>query len=209
MGSVLVYGILQHSANKAGRDMKSKEQLHDELLMTQATNGNNTAFAELVARWTPRLYYYIKKLVIHECDVDDILQNVWLALYRILGEIRDISQYRVFLFATARCKAIDYLRRKKCRMSVEVSADWGQEPIYDQEAGEEEIDSERLHQALDRLDASMRDILTLYYLRELSLAELACVLDIPQGTVKSRLHYARKALRKEIERYGNASATTD
>ena len=188
--------------------MKSKEQLEDELLILQASNGNTTAFAGLIQRWTPKLYYYIKKLVIHECDVDDILQNVWICLYRTLGDIRDISQYRVFLFAIARSKAIDYLRRKKRRMFVEFSMDFSQEQILEQDVVEDCVDVEKLHLALDCIDVSMRDILTLYYLQEFSIAELAAILRIPEGTVKSKLYYARKALRKEMENYDNASSRT-
>ena len=132
--------------------MKSKEQLYDELLILQATNGNTTSFAELIRRWAPRLYYYVKKLVIHECDVDDILQNVWICLYRTLGDIQDISRYRVFLFAIARSKAIDYLRKNNRHRFLEFPENFGQEQIVEQDAGEDWADMEKLHLALDRLD---------------------------------------------------------
>jgi RNA polymerase sigma-70 factor (ECF subfamily) len=185
--------------------MKNKEQLYDELLIWQAANGDQEAFAHLIQRWSPKLFYYVRRIVAKECDVEDILQNVWLSLYRSLGNIRDIAQYRVFLFSIARSKAFDHLRKKGRILRQEIPLDFDEEQQPScPDATEQYIKAEEIHNALEHLDHPMRDLLTLYYLNELSLEEIAGILKIPSGTVKSRLHYARNALRKEIERYDNA-----
>lgn len=179
--------------------MKTKEQLYDELLIMKARDGEDEAFSELMSRWVHQLFYYVKRMVSKESDVEDILQNVWITLYRSLENINDISHYRVLLFTIARTKTIDYLRKEKRWKFRELSPKIIEDQIFKEESLHRIINAEQLHNALALVNTQERDILTLYYLQEFSTGEIAKIMRIPLGTVKSKLHYARKALQKVME----------
>ena len=172
--------------------MKSKDQLYDEILLLKASNGDHQAFSEFVKRWTPKMFYYIKRLVSKDHQVEDILQNVWINLYNSLGRLKNIAGYRVWIFTVARTKAIDHFRG-------ELRHNW--EPLPEEAVSDfsTELDAEAVHFALGKLKPAVRDILTLYYLDDLCLEEIGKILAIPVGTVKSRLFHARRILRRYIE----------
>src|SRR5262249_21078140 len=136
------------------------------------------------------------RLASSEPDTWDLLQETWLKAFRSIRTIRDPRTLPAFLYSTARHAAIDRLRLKGG------AAD---EPLGDQTALPEENgqimafdNAEQVHHALDQLPLPHREVLTLYFLQDLSIEEIAQVLDVPAGTVKSRLHYAKQAIRQFI-----------
>ena len=142
--------------------------------------------------WEQPLFYYLRRLAASEADTWDLLQETWLKVFRSLQSLRDPRTLPAFLYTTARHAAISRLRRRGAEEpqngTEEASAtDWTF-VAFD--------DAEQVHHALDQLPLLQREALALYFLQDLSIDEMAGVLGVPVGTVKSRLHYGKQAIRQ-------------
>lgn len=172
----------------------------DELLVIRCQLGERAAFDELTERWHPPLWKYVRRLAGEDDAAKDVAQDVWLRVLRGIGRLRDGSRLRPWLFGIARRALMDRLRHQYAAPSgsdidvAELAADQTVDAL------EEEV--EAMEHELARLPATEREVLTLFYLRELSLAEVADVLDVPVGTVKSRLFRARRLLRRGLDLKG-------
>lgn len=169
-----------------------RQLLESELLVTQCQRGDRDAFAGIVRLWERSLFYYLRRLAPSESDTWDLLQETWLKAYRSIGTLRDPRTLPAFLYTTARHAAISRLRIRgtdELQIVLDVAADHDDAAIAFDNA-------EQVHHALDQLPLAQREALTLYFLEELSIDDIAFVLGVPVGTVKSRLHYAKQAMRK-------------
>ena len=180
-----------------GREQRAKE---DELLVTRCQLGERSAFDELTERWHPPLWKYVRRLAGEDDAARDVAQDVWLRVLRGIGRLRDGSRLRPWLFGIARRALMDRLRHQYADPSssdidvAELPADPAMNSLEDELGA--------MEHELARLPAIEREVLTLFYLRELSLAEVAEVLDVPVGTVKSRLFRARLVLRRGLNSEG-------
>ena len=159
----------------------------------QCQRGDRQAFAGIVQMWERPLFYYLRRLTPSEAETWDLLQETWLRVFRSIRTIRDPRTLPAFLYTTARNVAISRLRIRVDE-NQPMSADNGAHDCafiaFD--------DAEQVHHALDQLPLPQREAVTLYFLQDLSLDEIARVLDVPVGTVKSRLHYGKQAIREII-----------
>jgi RNA polymerase sigma-70 factor (ECF subfamily) len=147
------------------------------------------------------LFYYLRRLAPSEADTWDLLQETWLRVFRSIASIRDPRTLPAFLYTTARNAALTRLRKRG--LAVESlngcdEADGATSPGAADWAFVAFDDAEQVHHALDQLPLPQREALTLYFLQDLSIDEIAAVLHVPAGTVKSRLHYAKQAVRRII-----------
>ncbi|MDO8586719.1 MAG: sigma-70 family RNA polymerase sigma factor [Armatimonadota bacterium] len=170
-------------------------------MLIRYRRGDIAALDELVRLWEDRLFYYIRRLVNDEEDAWDALQDTWLALVKGIGKLRETSGLAPWLYKTARNKAMDRLRSKYDDRTVSFDC----EEVPEVADGPEEFafeDAELAHTALAKLSLCHREALTLYFLEDLTIDEISQVLGIALGTVKSRLHYAKKALKAILEEEG-------
>jgi RNA polymerase sigma-70 factor, ECF subfamily len=171
-------------------------RLEEAVWVAQAQSGDAGAFVLLMKRHERPLLYYLRRLVPKGDGALDIHQEVWLDVFRGLSSLQVPEAFRVWIYRIAHHKAARFVRN-------EIRHEELTESLTDDEpAGfaAEELNAEIVHKALEILPAHHREILTLHYLNDLSTAEVGRVLDCPQGTVKSRLHHARIALRRVIKR---------
>ncbi len=170
----------------------------DEWLVVRCQLGERAAFDELTARWHAPLWSFLRRLSGEDDAADDLAQDVWLRVLRGIGRLRDGSRLRPWLFGIARRAAMDRLRAQYAvpASDVDVAALPAAEPSL------LEDDVAVMREELARLPLVEREALTLFYLQELSLTEVAEVLEVPLGTVKSRLFRARQLLRRELEAKG-------
>jgi RNA polymerase sigma-70 factor (ECF subfamily) len=163
------------------------------------------AIAELMERYQHRLYRYLLRLVSQPSTAEDLFQQTWL---RIMERIQDYDPRRSFegwLFAVAHNLAIDYLRRRQPEsldeptFSGETQSDRarsGLPGVLDQLLSQERADW--VARAVADLPVPFREVITLRFEEEMKLEEIAGVLALPIGTVKTRLHRALKALRQVL-----------
>jgi len=165
-------------------------------------SGDAEAIARLVERYQHRLYRYLLRIVSRPSIAEDLFQQTWL---RVMERIRFYDPRRSFegwLFAVAHNLAIDHLRRRQPESldeplpSGETHADLARSG--DPGALDLLLSKERsgcVLDAISELPVAFREVITLRFEEEMKLDEIADVLDLPMGTVKTRLHRAMKALR--------------
>ena len=166
----------------------------DELLAIRCQLGERAAFDELIARWHEPLWRYLRRLTDDDDAAAESIQDVWLRVLRAIPKLRDAARLRAWIFGIARRVVMDRLREKYATPAL-VSAD---DVDIEDAAPQSEDDLELLHEELERLPVIDREALVLFYLQELTLIEIADVLGVPIGTVKSRLFRGRNALRSQL-----------
>ncbi len=125
-----------------------------------------------------------------------MLQEVWLAVYRALPRLADPAALAAWLYRIARDKASVQWRVRPPERLLDVS-DLVEEPSQDNEFRRE--DAQEIHAGLDQLTPEQREILVLRFLEDMTYEQIAKVTGCPIGTVRSRLYYAKSALRQAIE----------
>jgi RNA polymerase sigma-70 factor, ECF subfamily len=181
-----------------GRTMTEKERIYAELLALRCRRKEKGAFEELVRTWERRLFYYIRRLVPDEQDAWDILQETWVGVIGGIGRLRDPSGLAAWLYSVARRRVLDHYRESYSRQTADEEEIGPIEDLPDLSPRPE--DAERVHRALEQLSIPHREAITLHFLEGFSIDEIADIVGIAPGTVKSRLHYARRALRSVLER---------
>ena len=178
--------------------MSPQDRITDELLVLRCQQGDAGAFEELVGRWQQRLWRHAWRLTADEDAAWDVLQEAWIAISRGLGRLADAAAFRGWAYRILSNKCRDWVRREsRQRRAAEAYSDrmHGQ----DRELADARQQSANLKEALARLPGRDRAILSLRYEEGFDTAEIAEILGVPPGTVKSRLHYARERLRKYLE----------
>jgi RNA polymerase sigma factor (sigma-70 family) len=185
-------------ARDPGEEARARE---DEWLVVRCQLGERPAFDVLVERWHAPLWRYVRQLTPNDDVAQEIAQEVWLRVIRGIRRLRDGAKWRAWLFGIARRVLMDRLRAQYA-MPLAAETEIADVPV-DDTGVDPEVLSAALHDELARLPFIEREVLTLVYLRELSLGEVADVLGVPLGTVKSRLFRARHLLRRELEARGD------
>ena len=169
----------------------------------QAQSGSHEALNELFKSVQESLFRYIVSLVRDQHLAEDILQEVFIRIYRKLRWLREPEAFRAWTYQIASREAFRYLNRER-RWSEQVRDETTLVALPASEAREfprELIES--LPQLVESLSPASRAVVVLFYLHELSLVETAAVLDIPIGTAKSRLAYGLEKLRRTFEEKEN------
>jgi RNA polymerase sigma-70 factor (ECF subfamily) len=172
------------------------ERLYEQSLVVRCQAGDEDALEELVTRYHPRLRYYLRRMLPREDQVDDALQEVWLAAFRALPRLSDAGALAAWLYRIARDKASVRLRRRQPEHWLELP-DVVEEPSHDNEFDQE--DAQEIHAALDQLTPDHREMLVLRFLEDMTYEQIAQVTGCPVGTVRSRLYHAKSALRRALE----------
>lgn len=167
----------------------------------RAQSGDKEALDALFKLLQEPLYRYILSLVREPAMAEDILQEVFLRIYRKLRWLREPEAFRSWAYRIATREAFRNLKRER-RVPEQVTDDETLKTISAtpprEEFAPELIAS--LPQMVEKLSPASRAVIVLYYLHEMSLDETAAVLGIPVGTVKSRLAYGLENLRRQFRR---------
>ncbi|MEO3808758.1 sigma-70 family RNA polymerase sigma factor [Sphaerisporangium sp. B11E5] len=168
----------------------------DELLVVRCQLGERDAFAELVRAWHEPVWTYVRRML-GPGAADDVTQEVWLAVVRGLPRLKDPARFAPWLFTIARRAVTDRLREQYARPETPEPAD----PPSGDPAGAV-VERAALLAGLAGLPVREREILVLFYLEDLPLADCAEICGIPVGTAKSRLDRARRLLRDHLTAKG-------
>ena len=176
--------------------MESEKRL--EKIVHRCREGERSAFEELFEMYQPRLKYYARRLDCESANVDDTLQEVWLAVFKKIHKLKDAKVFTVWLYRIARNKVYDEFRNKDRFVRLpeedEIPVSGSDEPVLDTN------DTEKLHAALNKLKSHHREVLTLSFIEQMPYQSIAYVVGCSIGTVRSRIFYAKKSLREEMER---------
>jgi RNA polymerase sigma-70 factor, ECF subfamily len=169
-----------------------------ELLAVRCQRQEPQALEELVRCFERRLLYYIRRLVDHEPDAWNILQETWLSAFESIGSLRQPRLLAAWLYAIARRRVTDY-RRGQYADRLSFGDEETMAEIPDDRGQIDCEDVPRIHRALQRLNPAHREVLTLFFLEELPLEAIAAIVGSSVGTVKSRLFYAKRNLKTLLE----------
>jgi RNA polymerase sigma-70 factor, ECF subfamily len=174
-------------------------QLYERMLVAHCQVGDAGAFAELVGRYQARLHYFLRRILGGRSEsVDDLLQDVWLDVYRSLPKLVDPAAFPAWAYRIARNRAYSELRRETRRVTIDTTAEC-EAPADEPEEIFSADEVRQVHECLDELTQEHREVLVLRFLEEMSYDDIADVVGCGVGTVRSRLHYAKKALRAAID----------
>jgi RNA polymerase sigma-70 factor, ECF subfamily len=179
--------------------MNQQERLSDELLVLRCQEGDAEAFELLVARWQPRLWRHAWRLTGNESAAWDALQEAWISISRKIGHLADAIAFPAWAYQIVSNKCRDLVRREwRRREATELYSERMQRE--EQEAAAAQRQHGSLKEALEQLSGPDRAVLSLRYEEQFDIEEIARILGVPEGTVKSRLFYARGRLRKYLEK---------
>ncbi|TQV88309.1 RNA polymerase sigma factor [Aliikangiella coralliicola] len=175
------------------------QQAKEDLLVMAMQNGNQKAFRVIYQRYQKPLLRFAFKLCSDQELATDASQETWIKCSNSIHKLRDPRAFRSWLYKILRWKIGDLIRQK---IRFDENFETLKEGINDCPQDGEPEDTSELTLAINRLPSLEKQIIHLFYLDEMKLAEVAAILEIPIGTVKSRLNRARKMLKQKFELTG-------
>ncbi len=166
-----------------------REEVENELLVLQAQCCNEAAMGELVRRWQARFLAHAKRLTGDAHSAEEAVQESWLAVVRGIAKLQQPAAFGIWAYRIVGRECADSIRRKQReRRNFNGTARAAVAPS----------ESDGVQQALNKLSVEHREALVLHYLQGMGVAEIAEAIGVRVGTVKSRLHYAREAMRRAM-----------
>lgn len=185
----------------------TEKEYTDEELVVMLQNDSEEAFNLLYQRYVKLVYYIAFRICKNDADSQDIVQETFLQVKRMIQNLKNPSLFKFWLNQITISKCKNLFRKNKYvtyddehyeakNNLVETREDVLPEAILKFNSDKEVLDA-----FIDELPQGQREVVILHYLEQFSVEETAAILELPQGTVKSRLSYARNTLRKKIELY--------
>jgi RNA polymerase sigma factor (sigma-70 family) len=179
--------------------MRSSEQIYDEYLVASAATGDRPALERLIARWQPRLLRHAWRVLGDAERARDIVQEAWMEILRGLHRLEDVAAFPAWAYRIVSRRCYRAFGRAAREPFEAEEAGLAHEPeAPEHQSGEFTSDVETVVRALAELPAPQRAALALFYLEDMGVAEIAVALDVPPGTVKTRLMHARRKLRERL-----------
>jgi len=179
--------------------------MNELLLISRARGGDRDAFGALVEQYRDNVYRLAYRMCGNAYDADEAAQEAFVAAWRALPNFRGDAKFSTWLYRLTTNAAIDVMRREKRHQTVGDGemVDLADDADSPQETVERTEQQEAVQKALATLSEEYREVLLLRYMEELDYAEIAEVLQLPSGTVKSRINRAKAALKTALLKSGN------
>ena len=179
--------------------------------ISQVLKGDQNAFGEIVELYKDKVFQICFRMLGNRHEAEDLAQEAFVRAYINIHSFNIQMKFSNWLFRIATNLCIDRLRKRKpdYHLDAEIAGTEGLN-MYSQIAAdmmmpEEELESlelqEYIQRALIKLPEKYRSVIVLKYIEELSLKEISEILDLPVGTVKTRIHRGREALRKQLRHF--------
>ncbi|MDF1756070.1 MAG: sigma-70 family RNA polymerase sigma factor [Verrucomicrobiales bacterium] len=181
----------------------------DSELVARAKEGDTAAFDELVTKYSPKLYGLIYNMTSNREDTHDVLQDVFAKAYRSIKRFRGKSSFYTWIYAIATNMTLNFLKKRKRRQgmslddidsSIENDKEFIEitsksDPVHETYLGELQI---KLNEAMQTLSDNHRAVVTMYDIQGIPHTEIAKILGVSEGTVRSRLFYAHRQLQTQL-----------
>ena len=161
--------------------------------------GDPKALRLLIRRFHPRLKQAVYATTRDHGSVDDLAQECWYSIIPKLDNLKLKISFEAWALTIAKRRAIDWIRNQQvARRRAEMLKETAHTEALNDEVNDKEEKLNKIRVGIQQLPMPQRIVLSMFYLENLSLAEISSVLDITKGTVKSRLFYAREKLKSII-----------
>ena len=173
----------------------------EQLPVAAARAGSPEAWDALLQRYQLPLYAYVFELIRSEQSALDVVQETFIRAARNLGSLRDDDRFGSWLFSIAHRKCVDHWRKsgREEPLEPEVAEAWPDPDSYPSEVLIRREQEAEFMKLIEQLPPPQRSVLLLHFVEDFSLEQIAGITGAQLGTVKSRLHYAKRALRKLLE----------
>lgn len=177
-------------------------------LVRSAKKGNMRAFVEIVELYKDKIFYLAYRMLSNRYEAEDVVQDTFLRIYCNLDRYDESQKFSTWIYRIGTNLCIDRLRKRKPSYSLDAEND--QEGIdgyavisSDDNTPESYLliseMQQMVHEALESLPEKYKIVMTLRYLKDMSLQEISDVLNIPVTTIKTRVHRGREFLRKKLQ----------
>ena len=185
----------------------------EQELVHSAPKGDTSAFGQLVEAHQSKIYSLCYRMTGNAEDAADLTQEVFLSAWRSLGSFQSQAAFSTWLYRLTSNACIDFLRKEKRRSALSLTTEGEEEEGRELEVADQRFSPERelekkearraVREGLAALSPEHRQVLVLREMEGLSYTEMAHLLDLEEGTVKSRLARARLALKDFLQKSGN------
>jgi len=184
-----------------------KQHSYNEWLVVRSQNGETDAFELLIRSWQPRLYSYAFNRLRDKEAARDVLQECLLGISKNLSQLTDPAAFPKWSFRIVECRCVDWMRKTVRERQIFADAETPMEAAVTHVDNHADTHNEQrdfeiqqsVRSLLKIIDPKLAQVLRLYYLESFSINDIAEIIDVPRGTVKSRLYYARKMMAQALE----------
>ena len=176
---------------------RQPDDILSELLVLQAQGGCEAALCQLVEIWTPKLNARAVRLTRDPDAALEVVQETWIGIARGLRSLKDPARFAPWSLRIVHHKAADWIKQRTKQRALESHL---HENATEQESEAREDLSQEITIAIGHLDRRLQDVVYLFYMDNCTVEQIAVVLQIPPGTVKTRLARARTKLKHLLER---------
>jgi RNA polymerase sigma factor (sigma-70 family) len=208
---------LLSSGSDAG--VKSKKKMEqqqradeDQQLVSRTQEGDVGAFDELVVKYTPRLYGLVYNMTSNHEDTNDLLQDVFAKAYKAIRGFRGKSSFYTWIHSIAVNMTLNFLKKRGRRYSLSlddvdasiqndkdfIEATASSSPVREADLSELQ---KRLNEAMMKLSDEHRAVVTMFHIQGMPHAEISKILNVSEGTVRSRLFYANRQLQNYLDEF--------
>jgi RNA polymerase sigma-70 factor (ECF subfamily) len=188
-------------------DKKSTFLYTDEQLIGRFQAGDERAYVELVNRYKDRLFNFVFPFFGDVEQSEDVVQDTMLRLYEKKHYYKEIAKFSTWIYTIARNLANTELRKRKRRKTTYLSQMSKEERQYDIPAVQDDVDQDlqnefirnRINLAIDALLEHFKTVIILRDIQELSYDDISNIVEVPLGTIKSRINRARLQLQAELQ----------
>jgi RNA polymerase sigma-70 factor, ECF subfamily len=179
------------------------ELLSDEILMAKLKAGDKSAFSLLYDRYSIKIFRYLLRLLNgHTAKAEDFLQDIFLKIIENNNSFDLTQNFKTWIYSIATNQCRNEWRNTENRARIiENRIPWESDSIKHEDRLEKSDFSKLLNQKLNEMDALTKEIIVLRYYQELSVKEIAYIVSIPEGTVKSKLFYTIKSLSEKLNQF--------
>ena len=188
-------------------EVKDRFKLSDEKLILRFQEGDINAYNELVKRYKDRLFNFVLRYFNNAEQAEDVVQDTLIKLYTHASYYKNVAKFSTWIFTIAKNNALTELRKNKRKKTDSLWTDDGQ--VIDINSKEESLDSkvqneiaiDQLNKFLDEIPENFRMAVVLRDFQELSYEEISKILEIPIGTIKSRINRGRIQLAEKMKHF--------
>ena len=182
------------SVNFASKGQMKKDEAH---IIKEILHGNTTLYEYFLDRYGQQVFVLVDRIVSCQEDAEELTQDVFLKAFQQLSSFKAESSFSTWIYRIATNVAISAVRKKKSdtiRLDESVFLNLSESQVDEALEDESEEQLQRLQRAMEQLEADERALITLYYMEERPLTEVAFILGMTEGNAKVKLHRIRKKL---------------
>jgi RNA polymerase sigma-70 factor (ECF subfamily) len=179
-------------------------QREDDIILLEAFRNpetRETAFTKIIKKYQERIYWHIRKIVISHDDTDDVLQNVFVKMWKHLENFREESQLFTWIYRIATNESLSFLEKKKKQVSG-VSLDAEGYNLSNTIKADKDFDAAKLEWklqlAIQQLPEKQRIVFNLRYFEEMPYEQMSKILETSEGALKASYHHAAKKIEAYI-----------